>query len=145
MAMVTYPTLSQSLWPGRINALTGQFYAFSLHLRSVSWNQHASPTKIGSFQVAQMVKNLPTMQETQVWSKKDPQENGMQPTLVFLPGESHGQRSQVGYSPWGRRESDKTEWLTLSLSFQKERSVMERGWGRQEGYLYLYLYLYMYI
>ena len=34
-----------------------------------------------------------------------------QPTPVFLPGESHGQRSLVGYSPWGRKESDTTEWL----------------------------------
>ena len=33
----------------------------------------------------------------------------MQPTLVFLPGESLGQRSLVGYSPWGRRELDTTE------------------------------------
>ena len=32
-----------------------------------------------------------------------------QPTPGFLPGESHGQRSLVGYSPWGRRESDATE------------------------------------
>ena len=29
-----------------------------------------------------------------------------QPTPVFLPGESHGQRSLAGYSPWGHRESD---------------------------------------
>ena len=35
-----------------------------------------------------------------------------QPTPVFLPGESHGQRSLVGYSPWGRGESDTTERLT---------------------------------
>ena len=32
-----------------------------------------------------------------------------QPTPVFLPGESHGQRSLVGYSPWGCKESDRTE------------------------------------
>ena len=51
----------------------------------------------------------------------------MQPTPAVLLAESHGQRSQVGYSPWGRRESDKTERLTLSLYFQKERSIMERG------------------
>ena len=38
------------------------------------------------------------------------------PTLVFLPGEFHGQRSLVGYSPWGWKESDMTEWLTLTLS-----------------------------
>ena len=30
----------------------------------------------------------------------------------FLPGESHGQRNLVGYSPWGRRESDMTEQLS---------------------------------
>ena len=33
-----------------------------------------------------------------------------QPTLVFLPGKFHWQRSLVGYSPWGCRESDMTEW-----------------------------------
>ena len=32
-----------------------------------------------------------------------------QPTPVFLPGESHGQMSLVGYSPWGCKESDTTE------------------------------------
>ena len=32
-----------------------------------------------------------------------------QPTPVFLPGESHGWRSLVGYSPWGHKESDKME------------------------------------
>jgi len=35
-----------------------------------------------------------------------------QPTPIFLPGESHGKRSLVGYSPWGHKESDTTEWLT---------------------------------
>ena len=32
-----------------------------------------------------------------------------QPTPVFLPGESHGQRGLVGYSPWGHKELDMTE------------------------------------
>ena len=47
------------------------------------------------------VKNLPTMQETQVRSlgQEDLLEEGMATTLVFLPGESHGQRSLAGYSP----------------------------------------------
>ena len=35
-----------------------------------------------------------------------------QPIPVFLPGESHGQRSLVGYSPWGRKDWDMTEQLT---------------------------------
>ena len=37
-----------------------------------------------------------------------------QPTLVFLRGESHGQRSLAGYSPWGHKESDTTERLSLT-------------------------------
>ena len=58
------------------------------------------------------------MQETQVWSLVwgDPLEEGMKSTPVFLPGVSHGQRSLVGYSPWGCKVSDMIEWLTLSLS-----------------------------
>ena len=42
-----------------------------------------------------------------------PQLGGWQPTPVFLPGESHGQRSLAGYSPQGCKESDTTERLTL--------------------------------
>ena len=47
--------------------------------------------------VAQVVKNLPAMQETWVRSLdwEDPLEKGMAPTPVFLPGKSHGQRGLV--------------------------------------------------
>ena len=38
------------------------------------------------------------------WSRKIPCRREWQPTLVFLPGKSHGQRSLVGYSPWGCRD-----------------------------------------
>ena len=38
-------------------------------------------------------------------------------TPVFLPKESHGQRNLVGYNPWGHKESDTTEQLSLSLHF----------------------------
>ena len=40
-----------------------------------------------------------------------------QPTPVFLPGKSHGQRSLVDYSPWGHKESDTTEWLHFLFPF----------------------------
>ena len=62
-----------------------------------------------------MVKNLHAMQETQVRSLgwEDPLERAWQPTPVFLPGESHGQGSPAGYSPWGLKESDMTEQLPL--------------------------------
>ena len=43
--------------------------------------------------------------------------NGWLPTPVFLPGEFHGQRNPVGYSPWGHKESVTTEWQTLSFPF----------------------------
>ena len=68
--------------------------------------------------MAQMVKNLPAMQETWVRSLglEDALEKGMATTPVFLPGESHGQRSLVGYSPWGHKESDTTEQLSLTHS-----------------------------
>ena len=64
--------------------------------------------------VAQMVKNLPEMQETSVhpWVRKIPLRREWQPTPVFLPGEPHGQRSLAGYSPWGPKESGMTEQLT---------------------------------
>ena len=62
-------------------------------------------------------KNLPAMQETQVRSLgwEDPLRRAWQPTPVFLPGESHGQRSLAGYSPLGCKESDRTEQLTLTV------------------------------
>ena len=40
-----------------------------------------------------------------------------QPTPVFLPGESHGQRSLMGYSPWGSKELNITEQLTHTHTF----------------------------
>ena len=45
-------------------------------------------------------------------SGRSPGEGSGNPAPVFLPGESHGQRSLAGYSPWGHKELDTTEWLT---------------------------------
>ena len=60
------------------------------------------------------VKNSPIMQElqetlVQFLSQEDPLEEDTEPSLVFLPGESHEERSLAGYSPWGHRESLKIE------------------------------------
>ena len=75
--------------------------------------------------VTQTVKNLPAMQETQVQSqvRKIPWRRAWQLTPVFLPGESHGQRSLVGCSPRGLKELDTTEQLTLSLHFISSDSI----------------------
>ena len=68
----------------------------------------------GASPEAQWEKNSPTMQKMQeTWVRflhqEDPLEEEMATYSVFLPGESHGQRSLVSYSPWGPRESDTTE------------------------------------
>ena len=77
------------------------YFFFQLHL-CVYW----------ASLVAQLVKNLLAMQETQVWplGQEYLLERGMA-TPVFLPGKFHGQRSQAGYSPWDLKESDMTVWL----------------------------------
>ena len=66
-----------------------------------------------------MVKSLPAMWETQVRTlgQEDPLEKAMVTHSNILAGEFHGQRSLVGYSLWGGKESDTTERLTLLLLF----------------------------
>ena len=63
--------------------------------------------------VVQRLKRLPPMQETQVRSlgREDPLEKEMAIHSSILAWRSHGQRSLVGYSPWGHKESDTTERL----------------------------------
>ena len=52
-----------------------------------------------------MVKNPPANAGgIREMGQDDPLEEGIQPTPVFLPGESHGQRSLVGYSLWDHKE-----------------------------------------
>ena len=67
--------------------------------------------------VAQMVNNLPAMQEIRfdLWVRKIPWRREWQPTPVFLPGEFHGQRSLEGYSQWGHRVGH--DWVTNTFTF----------------------------
>ena len=64
--------------------------------------------------MAQMVKNLPAMQETQIRSlgREDPLEKG-KATHSNVPREFHEQRSLAGDSPWGHKELDLTEQLSM--------------------------------
>ena len=82
--------------------------AWSTHAHGVG-DAHLSHQ--GSLQVALMVKSLPTNAgDIDVGSSlgwKDP-------PPVFLPGEFHGQRSLVGYSPWGCKEWDMTKHASRS-------------------------------
>ena len=63
--------------------------------------QHLGQTKVLTDPRVQLTWSLYHL----LWRRK------WQPTPVFLPGKSDGQRSLVGYSPWGRKESDTTEGL----------------------------------
>ena len=71
------------------------------------------------FLVAQLVKNLlaNTGNPREVGSRprpgRSPGEGNWQPTPVLLPGKFHGQRSLIGYSPWGRKESGVLSTCTL--------------------------------
>ena len=91
-----------------------------------------------------MVKNLPGIQEMHPWIRKIPQRRKCQPTPVFLPGEFHGQRILAGYSPWGHKELDTTERLSLIqqvLSFTSWGNVQHhltrsyRGTGERQNFI----------
>ena len=58
----------------------------------------------------------------------------MEPTLVFLPGKFHGQRSLVAYSPWSRKESDTAEH-THHICVYVYLCIC----------VYIYVYIYIYI
>ena len=65
------------------------------------------------------------------WVGKIPWRRKWQPIPVFLPGESHGQRSLVGYSPQGRKESDMTEQLhshRFATAFHSKSKLLLISW-----------------
>ena len=79
--------------------------------------------------VAQMVKNLPAMQETQVQSlgQEDPLEKGMATYASMLAWRIHGQGSLAGYSPWGHRVRHKWATNTFILWAHEEEMKATRG------------------
>ena len=79
--------------------------------------------------VAQRIKRPPAMLETRVqsWVGKIPWRRKWQPTPVFLPGESHGQRSLVGYSPWGRKELVGHDWATSHILWNAIKNLLHKN------------------
>ena len=59
------------------------------------------------------------------WIRKIRWRRKRQSTIVFLPGEFHGERSLGGYSPWGHKELDTTEQLSTR---SQSGSRKQRGW-----------------
>ena len=97
-----------------------------------AWPRHYSMLSFHAFLfgaplVVQRAKCLPAMQRPgfDPWVRKIPWRRKWQPTPVFLPGESCGQRSLVGYSPCGRKESGMTEWLHFHFSVSLSCLQME--------------------
>ena len=89
------------------NADTLSFRHYLCHIFAITYpyNQTTNGYPQFLYVIAQSVKNLPPMQETWVGflGQEDPREKEMATHSVFSPGESHGQRSLAGYSPWGRK------------------------------------------
>ena len=84
--------------------------------------------------VAQAVKNLPIMHETQLWSLGSIPGSGCfpeQPTPVFSSGEFRGHRGLVGYSPRGHKESDMTKRPALGIDSEKKIPLW--GWTKHNS------------
>ena len=64
------------------------------------------------------------------WVRKIPWKRAWQPTPVFLPGESHGQRSLVGYCPWSHKELDTAE-ATQYISMHITLQICCRSWNKK--------------
>ena len=78
-----------------------------------------------------MVKNAPANAGFHPRVGKIPWRRKWQPTPVFLPGKSHGQRGLEGYSPWGCKESDTTWWLNNNCEngIKERRTRDSPAWG----------------
>ena len=83
--------------------------------------------------VAHRLKRLPAMQETRARSlgQENPLEKEMATHSNVLPGQSHGGRSLIGYSPRGRKESDTTERLNFHFPRHGGRINLKAGAERE--------------
>ena len=93
---------------------------------------------IMSFPVAQMVNYPPAMWETWVGSLEDPLKKGMATHSSIFAWRIPWQMSLMGYSPWGSKLSDMTEWLSLTKVIN---STFHITWGFPNGRsVYLFSY-----
>ena len=88
----------------------------SLAWESQGWSAGGDQLPLWTSLVAQTIKSLPPLQTPgfDPWIRKIPWRRKWQPTPVFLPGESHGQRSLVGYMRLHRVGHD---WMTNTFTF----------------------------
>ena len=72
-----------------------------------------------------------------VWVRKIPWRRKWHPSSVFSPGKSHGQRSLIGYSPWGHKELDTTKWLHFLSFFLNVAQPVKKPAMRETCVLFL--------
>ena len=111
----THPSLS---WKESHTAISGVLLGESVSSRAHSIG--TSHTWQRGFPGGSAVKNLPASAEDSHWSlgQEDPLELKMA-AHPSMPGKSHWQRSLKGCSPWGCKESDRTEWLSTHTNLVK--------------------------
>ena len=88
-----------------------------IHKTYLLYNWQLIPLNNGAFPVAQRLRiclqcKSHRRHRFDPWVRKIPRRRTWQPTPVFLPGESHGQRSLTDHSPQGRKKSDTTQQLS---------------------------------
>ena len=97
-----------------------------------SMKQHSIYRRQGGFPSASVVQNLPAHARDRGDDLKIPWRKKWLPTPVFLPGKSHGQRSLMGYSPWGHKGSDTTVQLSTHMhtqpSLRKSNNLLKLTW-----------------
>jgi len=116
------PTRLHHLWdsPGKNTGVGCHCLLHSIYKQLIYiYKTHFSTctyVKMG-FPGGSVVKNLQCRNHRRLmfhpWVRKIPWRRAWQPTPVYLPGESHGQRSLAGYSKWGHEKSDTTKWLNM--------------------------------
>ena len=115
MAPVTRIAELTMTLPNNDNSLSVQRWTWAStieRMKFVSSNMLEATQNIGSL-VAHLVKETACQRRRRgfnPWIGKFPWRRKWQPTPVFLPRKLHGQRSLAGYSPWGHKESDTTEY-----------------------------------
>ena len=106
-----FPTWNQSVVPCPILTVAS-WPTYRFLKRQVRWS--GIPI---SFRIFHITTGIIQVENVAFWTAKySLWRRRWHPTPVLLPGESHGQRSLVGFSPWGRKESDMTERLHFHFS-----------------------------
>ena len=104
----------------------------------LSFDNFQFPSTYWASQMVLGVKNSPANaenSETRFHTRvgKIPRRRAWQPPPVFLPGESHGWRSLVGYSTWGHEESDTTEATSHACTQHLLEYLAQRAEGKDEN------------